>query len=575
MLGVIAPAAPAVDFELGDISGRLDTTLSWGQNYRVSARDPDLVGIANGGNAYSVNADDGNLNYDRGLISNAFLVTSELEAHYRNFGLFVRGTGLRDTLNDGGSTERTPLTEAAIDRVGKDLRLLDAYLSVRFDVADRPAELRIGEQVVNWGESTFIQNGINAINPFDVSKLRVPGAELREALLPVGVIWGNLSLSPNLSLEAFYQYDHEETELEPPGTYFSTNDFVGDGGRFVYLGFGGLDDFIGDQPSPVGAVPRGADDRPEHGGQYGAALRAYLPDWNYSEVGFYFINYHSRLPIVNARTGTAAGAMAGNYPGSARYFISYPEDIRLFGASLNTELGNTGIALQGEISHRLDQPLQVDDVELLFAALGAQCGISPAACPLANQNQIGSFGFATDVPGHIERDVSQLQFTATKVLGPLLKANQGLLLAEVGITHVHDMPDKRDLRLDGPGTFISGNEALAAFHAPTAAGETESWTHFADATSWGYRLVGRLEYNNVFAGINLQPRIAWSHDVSGTTPAPITNFVEDRKAVTLGLKATYQQNWEADFSYTNFFGAGRHNLLNDRDFASFTLRYSF
>ena len=42
-----------------------------------------------------------------------------------------------------------------------------------------PGQIRVGDQVLNWGESTFIQNGISVINPFDVSKLRVPGAELK------------------------------------------------------------------------------------------------------------------------------------------------------------------------------------------------------------------------------------------------------------------------------------------------------------------------------------------------------------------------------------------------------------
>lgn len=584
----VATPVQAVEFDWGEVSGSLDTTVSWGQNYRVSDRDPDLIGIANGGNAFSVNADDGNLNYDTGLISNALLFTSELEANYKNFGIFVRGSGFRDTLNYKGETERTPLDEQAIDLVGEDLRLLDAYLSASFRVGTLPAELRVGEQVVSWGESTFIQNGINVINPFDVSKLRVPGAELREALLPVGMIWGNLGLTRNLSVEAFYQYDYEMTDVEPPGSYFSTNDFVGDGGENVYLGFGAAPDYVTGpggtlvpNPSPAVTVGRSTDQRPDEGGQFGVALRAYLPELNHSEFGLYFLNYHSRLPLVNAITGDAA-SVGPNYPGSTSYFVSYPEDIQLFGASINTELGNTGIALQGEFSYKQDQPLQVDDIELLFATLGSQCAAfgGPATCPvpslaaLASQNQLGFFGFDTVIPGFIERDVSQFQFTATKILGPLLKANQGLLLAEVGVTHVHGMPDKSDLRLNGPGTFISGNQALAFAHGP-AAGQIEPADRFADATSWGYRLVARLEYNNALGPINLQPRIAWSHDVSGITPAPIVNFLEDRKAVTLGLKATYLQSWEADFSYTDFFGAGRYNLLNDRDFFSFTLKYAF
>ena len=43
--------------------------------------------------------------------------------------------------------------------------------------------------MINWGESTFIQGGINVVNPVDVSRLRVAGAELKEAFLPINSIW--------------------------------------------------------------------------------------------------------------------------------------------------------------------------------------------------------------------------------------------------------------------------------------------------------------------------------------------------------------------------------------------------
>ena len=141
------------------------------------------------------------------------------------------------------------------------------------------------------------------------------------------------------------------------------------------------------------------------------------------------------------------------------------------------------------------------------------------------------------------------------------------------------MPKKSDLRLNSAGTFTSGNPnqsntttALQGGHAGKAA---EGFEDFADATSWGYRIAGRLTYNNVFSAINVSPRFAFSHDVSGNTPGPGGNFLEDRMAITLGLGADYQNQWRADLSYTNFFGAGRHNLLTDRDFMSFNLQYSF
>ncbi len=80
-----------------------------------------------------------------------------------------------------------------------DAELLDAYVWWNFDIGNMPAQIRVGDQVLSWGESTFIQNGINIINPFDVSKLRVPGAELKEGLVPVGMVSASISPTENLT----------------------------------------------------------------------------------------------------------------------------------------------------------------------------------------------------------------------------------------------------------------------------------------------------------------------------------------------------------------------------------------
>ncbi|OGT74793.1 MAG: hypothetical protein A2W76_00240 [Gammaproteobacteria bacterium RIFCSPLOWO2_12_47_11] len=550
----------AVEFDYGDVYGSFDTTVSYGQSHRVQSRASELIGIANGGSAFSVNGDDGNLNYDSGLISSTLKFTSELELHYKNFGAFLRGTGFRDFMNDDpNDTVRTPLSSQAIDLVGKDLKLLDAYMWTSFDLGTRPFDLRVGKQVLSWGESTFIQNSINTINPVDVSKLRVPGAELKEALLPVGIVSASAGITDTLNLEAFYQYDYERVLIDPPGSYFSTNDFVGNGGTFVVAAGAG---FFGDLPPIPGTfATRAPDDRPEEGGQYGVALRWFSSLLNNTEFGFYHINYHSRLPIINGVVSTFGAGITG-----AQYLISYPEDITLYGLSFNTQLGTTGWALQGEYSFRNDVPLQVDDVELLVATINA--GI-PSQIPGS-----GLFAFAPGqvVPGFIRRDVSQLQMTASRVFGPMLKANQAIFVTEFAVTHVHDMPGKDVLLLEAPGTNLTGNPANRPFLGHPF---VESRDKYADATSWGYRMVGRLDYNNVVGAINLHPRIEWRHDVSGNSPGPGGNFVEGNKAVTAGLGASYQNAWQADLSYTSFFGAGSQNLLYDRDFLSLSVSYSF
>jgi len=566
----------AVEFEHNNISGSWDTTLSYGLSYRADKADQRIIGLANGGSAFSVNGDDGNLNYDTGIFSNAIKITSEIEVNSGNFGGFIRGSGFYDYENKKNDREKTPLSDDAEDLVASHVKLLDAYVWSQFDVGDKPAGIRLGQQLLSWGESTFIQNSINVINPVDVSAIRVPGAELREALVPVPMIAASLSTTENTSVEVFYQLRWKETIIDPPGSYFSTNDFVGKGGERVILGFGGVPD--ADTPAAA-VVPRGPTQEANDSGQFGLAYRLYAPELNDTEFGLYYINYHSRVPIINATTGTQAAAAGLDpqgrpYAETARYFTSYPEDIKLLGFSFNTTLGRSGVALQGEISHRIDAPLQIDDVEILFAALGAQDNLSPgntAAAGLANFGQLGLIPFETDIPGFIERDITQTQLTTTKLFGPLLQASESVLVGEVALTYVHDMPDKDELRLEGPGTYVSGNTPLAAAHF----GAVESSSHFADAYSWGYRLVGRLDYNNVIGAINLSPRFAWQHDVRGISPGPGGNFIKGRKIVTFGVAASFQYQWTADLSYTRYFGAGRYNLLNDRNFVAANIKYSF
>jgi Protein of unknown function (DUF1302) len=73
----------------------------------------------------------------------------------------------------------------------------------------------------------------------------------------------------------------------------------------------------------------------------------------------------------------------------------------------------------------------------------------------------------------------------------------------------------------------------------------------------------------------MTPRFSFAQDVSGTSPGPGGNFIEGRKALTVGLGFQYRFNWELDVSFTDFFGAGRYNLINDRDFVAANLKFSF
>ena len=637
--------ARALEFGSGEVEASLDTTLSYGATFRVADRDPELVA--------DVNGNDGDLNYKAGVVSNAIKFTSEFDLGYRNFGLFVRGTGFFDAENENGTRERTPLSPKAKRMVGKDIDLLDAYATGTFELGEVTADLRAGKHVLNWGESTFIQGGVNAINPFDVSKLRVPGAELREALVAVPLVSTVLEFPVGLSMEGFYQLDWDKTEIDPVGSYFSVTDYVGPGATRavvpisgsgvtdVGFGFGPLTQVINAdlgaarQPTQPPFDPgflnvlRGPDRNPADSGQWGVAFRYLAEQLNETEFGFYFVNYHSRLPTVSAITGTRAGVQAGlnaagavssgasrvakdgcqaspisnttravcqavtaqvtaavqagqiapaaaetvirqqvgaqitgvagvlgvdRYGKTASYFIEYPEDIQLIGLSFNTDLGTTGWALQGEYSFRKDQPLQRAERALFEEGLGPFLRLvrteRPDYIPAAGVPAYLAAYQPTRVQGYIKRNVSQVQATATRVFGPTLGADSLIFLTEVAAMHVHDMPKKADTPIESPA---GGSDA--------------------EASSWGYRVASRLDYNNAIGAVNLFPYLQFQHDVSGDSPSPGGSFVQGRTALTVGVRASYLASWEADIGYTSF--SGRRNELRDRDFVAATVKYSF
>jgi hypothetical protein len=214
----------------------------------------------------------------------------------------------------------------------------------------------------------------------------------------------------------------------------------------------------------------------------------------------------------------------------------------------------------------MDVPLQVDDTELLVAAL------TPLDPKLAGLTQLGGFGFGEMVTGYKRFDVTQAQATITKAFGPgLLGADQWVLVAEAAATFIHDLPKSDVLRLEGPGTYSSGN----ALGVPAGLFPVHQTDGFGEDFSMGYRMLARLDFNNAIGAVNLSPRIAFAHDVVGTTPVPLGNFVEGRKAITVGVSANYQNSFAVDVAYTAFFGAEQFNQIHDRDFISLTASYAF
>ena len=627
----LAGGASAAQFKYENgFTGSFDSTFSYGLSIRASDPDKSLIGLANGGTSRSVNEDDGTRNYKKNApFANVVKGTHELSAKWEDWGMLIRGTYFLDFEN----RNKNGLGPIAKERMGRDARVLDAFITKGFSVAGKNVRTRVGNQVISWGESTFIPGGINVINSVDLVKLRTPGSELKEAFLPTSSVWASFELTKSASMEAFVQFNHDKTKLDPRGSYWSNNDFASDDSDRVFVGFGRRGDLTGVNvlnPIPLATptagpiaqslygpfhpgaqvwAPRGPDRAPSDHGQYGVALRYLASNFNNTEFALYYLNYHSRIPFFSGVKGTVTSALTGGplaaavgHTGTASYLAEYPENIRLMGFSFNSQ-GPMGIALQGEYSYRPNQPIQYSTPELLLAALGAPNlntgfvtipGTVSATLPFG-ASAAGLVPNGTFQRGWDRAKMSQFQMTGTKSVPSIFGADQLVMVGEFGYTKFHGL--RQDIKYNGPAVFLPATSQGAI---ASSAGSVQP-DGFLTESSYGYRLVGRLEYANAFMGANLAPRIAFNHDIKGVSQT----FNEGVKSVAVGANFDYQRKLSVDLSYTNYFGGRTYcgtdtmalpaaqavlgaqmalqgasfcssaNPVKDRDFFSLVVSYSF
>jgi hypothetical protein len=648
--------AMAGEFELGEFEGSFNSQISLGASWRMSDIEPRLVTPGNApgfGMASTSTADDGDLNFKDGDIFSLILKgIHDLELRKGDFGVFVRAkywydeelaNGKRPHGNSANLyVPNQPLSDSGFDDFAQasGIELLDAFIYNTFYLGENgaPLDVRLGRQVISWGESTFIQNGINSVNPIDVSAFRRPGAEIKEGLLPVAMLTFAAGVTDALSIEAFYQLEWEKTVIDGCGTYFSSADVASTGCDIVTLR---ATPPFSDQVNMANGlfITRQLDREPDDDGQYGIAFRYFAEQLAGSEFGVYYMNYHSRIPYLGGFTSSntqipveaippqliaALTPSLGSPPwpfvpsnllgGNPQYFAEFPEDIELFGVSVATNFA--GFAVSGEVSYRPDFPVQINTTELLQAAVGE----APYSTVYPRVVAVGPGAAAS---GYDVLPVTQAQVTFIRFFDQVLGASRLSFAAEIGANWVGDLPAQSVQRYGrnptyGMGYFrpipltqlfgippeivppalqpeLAGNLACdqpffpsqdfldflsVLVGEPTVVAPIVPNTNPANCTtdgyvtdsSWGYRIRAGLTYNDVFAGINLTPSLAWSHDVDGYSPN--SNFTEGAKALTVSLGAEYLNRYTGSLAYTTFSG-GDYNTVEDRDFLSLSVSVSF
>jgi hypothetical protein len=174
------------------------------------------------------------------------------------------------------------------------------------------------------------------------------------------------------------------------------------------------------------------------------------------------------------------------------------------------------------------------------------------------------------------------------------KADQIVVLFELGVTQVFDMPGLDELQFNaagadthisngadgsigigggtlGPGCLSNGSNAIACYQNPQA----EDPRAFPDDFAWGFRNVYVFRYQDALYGVNLEPLIGFFVDVDGIAPGPGENFIEGRNTYLIGLRWDYVNQWAGEVRYTGESGGGINNARLDRDTLMMNVRYEF
>nr|WP_316638689.1 DUF1302 domain-containing protein [uncultured Roseateles sp.] len=530
----VATGAQALTFDIEGGSISLDSTVTVGTGLRLKAPACDLItqGATGSGAPAGCIAptaalgDQGDLNYAKGDRFTTFLKGSHELVVKLPEAITVLGrvNWLKDlsaAQTTGYTSATTPptLSGGLADDARSDLRfkarLLDLWLSKTFDVAGQQARVRVGNQVISWGESLFLPGGINSTNAMDVMRLSQPGTQLKEVFLPAPMASVASSLGHGLNAEAYVQARWNANYMPPTGSYWSVSNGLGKGHEAYGL----------------------AESKARNGGQWGASLR-YQPEGTALNLGLYAMNYHDKGPQFST-----------NLDGTGALGFAYPEDRRLYGVSANFPVGDWAIG--AELSYRPKDAV----------------ALNPAASGCASQN-----GNCWVDEKRLQAHLTGLLSLSPSVGGGLLKllgAQTATLLAEAVVIRYPGLK-----RSYGGDPIAAGAWGWGQEFDPAAAPEA-----VGSKTSWGYNFDFSWVYDGtLIAGWQVVPEVYFFHAVKGRTPNGQGLFMQGAKSINLTVSFVQNPaDWQLAVNIGTFWGGSRvfDQPYRDRTFLGLTLARNF
>ncbi len=590
---LLSTGAIAVPFSTEMFQGSFDSTITAGFGRRTGNQSCDLIGHATSScSADSVNTaqysngDNGNLNYNKGDFFAANIRgTHELLLKLPDgYKFLARGTWLYDFA--ATQTARSALENDAKTQLARDVRLLDFWVSKDFLIGGQTARLRLGNQVLNWGESVYTAGGINVTNSLDLQKLAIPGTQIKEAVIPAPMISFASSLGNGLSIDSYYQFRWNRNRVPPTGSYFSASDIFDKGREPLYLNtnnynVGAVDaayvagsrnlaaihqaqtglvngDFAGPPNSSLG-FPFVGDKTPKNTGQYGLALH-FKPEGKALDLGVYYLNYHDKSPVVEEVAATP-------------FRWDFLQNRKLFGVSANFPVGDW--ALGWELSYRPKDAVALGGCFTPGAALDANVStVAGVNC----QQWIDKQKYQMHLTGQL--GITPANYAS--FLNLLGGASSATLTTEaVMIRYPGVSPNARYTRtMDGvqvtqaPAAgyaFWTDNSTNATLGYPIAAGAGTA-NSFGVTADFNWTYDGKL-----ISGWQVTPGVTFSAAVKGDTPTLAAPFLQGAKSANYYLLLTQNSGkWNAGLNYTAYWGGDKvRQPFGDRDFLGGFLAYNF
>jgi hypothetical protein len=527
-------AARAVTFEFEGARGNFDSSITLGTGIRLGNPDCNLViAGASGAGApagclapTSALGDQGNLNYGKGDRFTTYLKGShELLLKMPSDITFLgRVNWLKDFSADnttGFLSATTPpsLTDGLADDARKDLRfkarVLDLWVSKAFQIGDQQGRVRVGNQVISWGESLFLPGGINSTNAMDIMRLSQPGTQLKEVFLPAPIVSVSSSLGSGLNAEAYVQARWNGNYLPPTGSYWSVANGLGKGHDAYGL----------------------VEIKPKNGGQWGAALR-WQPEGTQLNLGAYAMNYHDKAPNFSINAGG---------PGVIGW--RFAENRKLYGLSANFPVGDWAVGT--ELSYRPKDAVSLNAAVSGCASQNGDCWVDEKRL---QWHLTGLLSITPNTAGYI-----------LKALG----ADTATLLAEAVVIRYPK------LKADYGGDPVSAG-AWGWGQEFDPAGTPES---VGTKTSWGFNFDFSWTYDGtLIPGWQVTPGLYYFQAVKGRTPNGVALFMEGARSVNFYLTLVQNPaSWQATINYARFSGGKRvfDQPLRDRDFIGLALTRNF